>query len=136
MQTTLLISLIFSFFLSLPTLAQQQCDMRNNKKLPQVNCLPTEIKLTDIVSAQLVEKGVKKISVAEKLTEMKAHCEKGKLLDKNGKEIYFYHLVGCWGNPPPDYLEILAKQREELEELKKKYTVIEMTCNPEGALIP
>jgi hypothetical protein len=37
------------------------------------------------------------------------------------------------GNPPADYQEILQRQREELEKLKKQYTVIEMTCNPEGA---
>lgn len=103
-------------------------------------CLPEGIKSTDIVSAQLVRSAaggreVKKITVAQKLTEMQARCKKNKLVDAAGKEIYFYRLQGCWGNPPADYQEILQQQQSELEKLKKRYTVIEMTCNPDGTLI-
>ena len=100
-------------------------------------CLPSGIKLTDVVSAQLARPGkdVKKITVGQKLAEMKAKCKRGKLVDRNGREIRFYRLKGCWGNPPMDYQEILQKQRDELEKLKKKYTVIEMTCNPDGVRI-
>ena len=101
------------------------------------HCLPEGTKLTDVVSAIIARPGAgpaasKKITVEQKLLELKARCKKGKLVDASGREIRFYRLVGCWGNPPADYQEILARQTEEVEKLKKKYTVIEMTCNPDG----
>lgn len=99
-------------------------------------CLPKEIKPSDVVSSRLVgqSKVVRKITVAEKLTQLKASCKSDKLVDVAGREIRFYRLEGCWGNPPADYQEILQKQHDELALLRKRYTVIEMTCNPEGAL--
>ena len=100
-------------------------------------CLPTGIKATDIVSAQRVRStgGIKKTTVEDKLTELKARCKKGKLVNPSGKEIYFFRMTGCWGNPPPDYQEILERQDKELKKLRKRYSVIEMTCNPEGVQI-
>jgi hypothetical protein len=99
-------------------------------------CLPEGIKLTDIVSTQLINSAtgtvVRKLTVKQKLKELSAHCLKGKLVDRSGKRVYFYRLVGCWGNPPFNYLEILDRQREEIEKLKRQYTVIEITCNPDG----
>lgn len=104
-----------------------------------VNCLPDGIKSEDVVSAPLGlpgkrRMGMKTVTVGDKLKQLGARCRRGKLVDAQGKEIRFYHLQGCWGNPPPDYLEILARQRRELETLKKRYTVIEMTCNPSGEM--
>ena len=98
------------------------------------HCLPPDIKVADVASAQFVRstKSVKKITVGQKLAELKARCRRGKLVDASGKEIRFFKLIGCWGNPPADYQEILQKQSDELEKLRKRYTVIEMTCNPEG----
>ncbi len=98
-------------------------------------CLPEDTKLTDIVSATIARPGAqsKKTTVEQKLIAIKARCKNGKLVEEDGKEIRFYRLTGCWGNPPADYLEILARQSEEIEKLKKRYTVIEMTCNPDGA---
>ncbi len=105
------------------------------------SCLPAGIKPTDVVSAEMVSSGkggdvVKKVRVTQRLKEMKARCRKGMLVDAAGREIRFHRLVGCWGNPPVDYQEILERQRKELEELRKQYTVIEMTCNPSGLPIP
>ena len=107
----------------------------------RLSCLPSGVKTTDVVSADLVGMGkegpdVRKVTVKEKLTEMKARCRGGKLVDRAGKEIRFYRLKGCWGNPPADYLEILEKQRKDLEEMRKHYTVVEMTCNPSGIPMP
>ena len=103
------------------------------------SCLPPDIKLTDVVSAELIsflppnQYNVKKVTVEQKLTELKAACNaSGKLVDGTGREIYFYHLTGCWGNPPFNYQDILAKQRQKLEQLRQQYTVVEMTCNPSG----
>ncbi len=100
-------------------------------------CLPKGIQKTDIVSASIAIGGRKsiRVTVEQKLKEIKARCHKGKLVDPAGREIYFYRLEGCWGNPPADYQEILGKQRAELEKLRKRYHVIEMTCNPSGELI-
>jgi len=105
---------------------------------PCCTCLPKEIQPTYVVSYQddnPSKKGKHPVTVAEKLASLKAHCKKGKLIDGTGKEIRFFHLTGCWGNPPEDYQEILDEQSRKLAQLKKRYTVIELTCNPSGMLI-
>ena len=105
-----------------------------------VQCLPEYVKPTDVVSTRLVQTDgatlVEKITVEQKLTELKANCKNGKLVDAAGTEIYFYKLTGCWGNPPRNYQEMLQRQEAELAILRKQYTVIEMTCNPSGLPIP
>jgi hypothetical protein len=104
------------------------------------SCLPAGIKPADVVSTQPVKIGanrdeVKTITVARKLKELRARCRKRKLVDAGGKEIRFYRLIGCWGNPPEDYQEQLERQAKELAKLRKRYRVIEMTCNPSGEQI-
>lgn len=100
-------------------------------------CLPDGIKETDVVGHKSVTnrsgvRSTQKITVKETLRKLGSRCVKGKLVDRKGWEIRFYKIQGCWGNPPADYLEIQAQQAKELEELKKHYTVVEMTCNPAG----
>jgi hypothetical protein len=109
---------------------------------PLAKCLPAGIKLSDVVEATSAgyangqPAGVHKITVEQKLNDLKATCNsENKLVDGNGRQIVFYHLTGCWGNPPRNYQELLQKQRGEIERLKRQYTVIEMTCNPSGAPI-
>ena len=103
-------------------------------------CLPEYVQPTDVVSARLVQTDsgslVEKVTIEQKLTELKADCKNGRLVDGAGTEIYFYKLTGCWGNAPRDYQEILERQEAELAILRKRYTVIEMTCNPSGLPIP
>lgn len=70
----------------------------------------------------------RKITVRMRLVQLKARCKRGKLVDGKGKEIYFYTLIGCWGNPPADYLDLLKQQAREIVRLKKKYTVIQIPC--------
>ena len=101
------------------------------------SCLPKGIAPTDVVSVPGGRPGPRReddptITVQDKLKEFGARCRKGKLVDSKGKEIYFFRMSGCWGNPPADYREILEKQDRELERLRKRYRVIEMTCNPSG----
>ena len=92
----------------------------------EINCLPENRKLTDIVSREQD----KIITVADKLQQFQARCENEKIVDSSGKEIRFYQLTGCWGMAPANYQEILAKQAAEIETLQEQYTLILMTCNP------
>ena len=117
---------------------------KNGKAARQTNsnlkydCLPQDIKLDKVVSVipkmpdQTGE--VKRETVKQRLVKLDARCKAGKLVDAKNREIRFYQTQGCWGNPPADYLEILDKQQKELQELKKKYTVIEITCNASGEM--
>jgi len=105
------------------------------------SCLPDGIKPTDVVSTQVTRsaKGgreIRKTTVEQNLKELKARCTKGKLVDASGTEIRFYRLTGCWGTESPDDREVLDRQSRELAELRRRYRVIEMTCNPSGEQIP
>ena len=88
------------------------------------SCLPPGITLSDVVSRGL--------TVADRLLQLNARCEGNTLLEPGGKEIRLYRLLGCWGNPPSGAQGILDRQRTELEELSRRYTVIEMTCYADG----
>ena len=100
------------------------------------SCLPVGIQPTDVVSAQKARAGnhgkVVTVTVAEKLKELRAGCRKHKLVDARGTEIRFYRNIGCWGNPPDDYQQQLERQAKDLAKLRKRYRVIEMTCNSSG----
>jgi hypothetical protein len=101
-------------------------------------CLPPDIKPDTIVETKPIKSmvGIRYIkeTVVQRLDKMKARCKAGKLVDPKGREIRFYQLQDCWGNPPADYLEIVERQQSELKELRKKFTVIEITCNPSGTM--
>ena len=96
------------------------------------SCLPAGVKSTDVVGVRVERGKGMTVTVAEKLRDLKARCRKHKLVDAKGKEIRFYRLVGCWGNPPEDYQQQLQRQTSELAELRRHYRVIELTCNPSG----
>jgi len=51
-----------------------------------------------------------------------------KLYDTAGKEIIFYHQVGCWANPPFNYQQILDQQQQEINQLMQTNTVIVIPC--------
>ena len=93
----------------------------------QYSCLPKDVHADETVSYGF--KGRPAVTVQDKLTEMKARCRKGRLVDFKGREIRFFHL-SCWGNPPENYQEIRRREAAELAKLKKRYTVIEFGCNP------
>lgn len=100
----------------------------------EIKCLPKNIRLDSVVSFKTStsadgKKYIEALTVKRVLKTLKARCVRGELKDRSGKSIRFYQLHGCWGNPPTDYLEIMEKQRKDLEELKKKYKVIERTCS-------
>ena len=107
-----------------------------NCAVSNTSCLPAGIQSTAVVSTQVARPGIHgkvvTVNVADKLKEFKARCRKHKLVDSRGREIRFYQLVGCWGNPPDDYQQQLERQTKELAQLRKRYSVIEMTCNSSG----
>lgn len=122
--------------------AQAKLEMKPKSANPvavlKYGCLPTNIKPDTIVDARRIESmvGIRivKESVVQRLDKMKARCKAGKLVDQKGREIRFYQLQNCWGNPPADYLELQERQENDLKELRKKFTVIEITCNPSGLM--
>lgn len=96
------------------------------------DCAPSNIKLSDIV---VTYNSRNKITVQQTLSNMAAKCDSAnKLVDSSNKEIRFYQLVGCWGNPPANYLELQKKQNDEIDALKKQYTVILMPCSQSNVL--
>jgi hypothetical protein len=127
-----------SFMTLSPTDGKSELAKASSASSDVGRCLPQDTALTDVVSAPpggLTPSKIRPVTVAAKLKEVGARCRKGKLVDLKGKEIRFYRLQGCWGNPPENYQEVLAEQAKELEALRKRYRVIEMTCNPTGELI-
>src|SRR6267378_7720508 len=78
------------------------------------SCLPADIKSTDVVATRVARPGTRgevvAVTVAQKLKELRARCRRHKLIDSSGREIRFYRLIGCWGNPPDDYQEQLQRQ--------------------------
>lgn len=101
-------------------------------------CLPPDVSADEIVSLPPAEsrRAEGKVTVKSRLEELKARCRRGRLVAARNRPVRFYRLTGCWGNPPRDYLEIMERQRKELAELKRRYTVIEISCNPSGVPIP
>jgi len=97
------------------------------------SCLPEGVKLTseifDEFNGSPSPKGKPK-TVASKLAELRARCKNRKLITRDGKEIRIVQLIGCWGNPPEDYQEQMNRQRRDIEELRKKYIVIQIPCTP------
>lgn len=95
-------------------------------------CLPAEINLDTIVANEPADSGkqppAKNVTVKARLSQLKARCKRGKLIDRRGRQIRFYTLIGCWGNPPDNYLELLENQEREIQQLKKRYTVIQIPC--------
>lgn len=104
------------------------------------SCLPKDIKPSDVVSTKESDAAngatVEKLTVEQKLGELKAYCKNGTLVDQAGRHVVFHTLLGCWGNRPFNYQELLEQDRAEVDKLKIRYTVIEMTCNPTGVRIP
>jgi len=95
------------------------------------SCLPSGIDLDNVVvldPGKANQSPKKNLTVRMRLLQLKARCKKGSLVDGKGRKIRFYNLIGCWGNPPDDYAELLENQAREIRRLKKTYTVIQVSC--------
>ena len=96
------------------------------------SCLPSDVKADETAAgsqAAIIHPGAQ-VKIGQRLDQVRARCRRGKLVDGRGRQISFYRLAGCWGNPPADYLEIMQNQRSELKRLKRRYTVVEISCGP------
>jgi hypothetical protein len=97
--------------------------------------LPADVQLDTVTECGYG--GTNKVTVEDELVRLQARVgDDGKLHDGVGKPITFFHLTGCWGNPPANYQEILDEQKRRLDEQRKTHTVITLTCNPSGIPIP
>ena len=148
----LILFLVVLTFCGQIAVAQNKTKSKNKRKKSSVvkkvvadfsTCLPEGITSETVVSAEYLGfDSVKKtfriasVNVREKLTKLGGRCAAGNLTDASGKEIKFYRLQGCWGNPPVDYQEILSNQAKKLADLRKRFTVVELTCNPSGIPLP
>jgi len=94
---------------------------------PLAACLPKGVRADDIVVYGRNKQP--DVTVAKTLEKMKVRCRKGKLVDAKTREVRFFRQ-SCWGHPPPDYLDIRRREKAELAELEKKYTVIVFNCSP------
>ncbi len=111
---------------AIPALAELREDAESSRS-KNFSCLPKEVRADEVVSYGL--KGRLNVTVKKTLVEMKAGCRNGKLVDAKGREVRFFRL-SCWGNPPPDYLEIQQRENNELDKLKRRYRVIVFGCDP------
>jgi hypothetical protein len=113
----------------LPMLSAQAADDEDAEpsRSKTFSCLPKDVRADEAISYGIKGKSI--LTVEKKLTEMKARCQRGKLVDARGREIRFFRS-SCWGNPPPDYLEIRQRENEELAKLQKRYAMIVFGCNP------
>ncbi len=99
-----------------------------SKKPDRFTCLPDDIDRKAVIQETSPTTKNKPLTVEQKLIEIDAKCRKGKLVDRSGREIKLIQVVGCWGNPPEDYLEQIENQRKEIERWKKTNRVIEIPC--------
>lgn len=90
------------------------------------DCLPNDVHLDEVVTYNKTAK--KNVTVEKTLIQMKAQCRNRKLVDAKRREIRFFR-PSCWGNPPPDYLEIQQRENSDLQKLKRTYAVIVFGCN-------
>jgi hypothetical protein len=102
-----------------------------------LKCLPTGIQANSIVSAEIVNGTVKQTTVQQTLTRMSARCQGNQLVDGKGRKVAFFKFSTCGGAAPtPQMIRERQQEQANLMNLKKRFQVIEMTCNPGGYPLP
>jgi len=90
-------------------------------------CLPPDVTLdTEFCPDREGCEPGERLTVKRCLEGLGVHVEGGKLYDASGKEIYFYQHP--MSGPPPNAEQEarLRDERDRLNKLKQKYTVVEM----------
>jgi hypothetical protein len=89
----------------------------SNDPADLARCLPEGVTMSDPLSR---EDGT---TVGQRLKELGAHVENGKLFDRSGKEIRILTGVIGGAQPPPD---VYKRQQEEEQKLREQYTIIDL----------
>jgi len=103
-------------------------------RLPDNVTLDTEVR-KDVLNAKKQVVSFEVITVEKRLNELKARYKKGVLVDAKGREIRFFEPLcrGVSAGFEQDEQDRKAKEKE-LADLKKKYTVIILYCDPRKAV--
>jgi hypothetical protein len=114
--------------------APQRVTHKTRPSSPSVaRCVSKDVRQDEI--AEYGINGARNVTVGEKLKELKASCDGTGILrgrrgvPKGRTEIRFFRKT-CNAYPVPNYLELQAEERRNLETLKSKYTVIVIGCDP------
>ena len=98
------------------------------------DCLPEHLTLDTrfCESERYAGSRDKAITIRDKLIQLGAYCERGKIYDRTGREVRFF-LIGRRrpGFPPtPEQEKVIeakeAEDRERLRKLRELYNVVEM----------
>lgn len=94
--------------------------------MPLSWCLPKNVELSNLV--RYSERFNRHVTINDRLQGIGATCTLYRaLVDSSNKEIYFYYLTDC-KNQDPNY-DIHAKQDDEMNALRGKYTIVPIECN-------
>ncbi len=122
--------------LMLPQAMALACPPRSMGTSP-LKCLPNGIQGNSIVFAEIVNGKVKQTTVQQTLTRMSARCQGKQLVDGKGRKVAFFQITSCGGAAPtPQMIKERQQEQTNLMNLKKRFQVIEMTCNPGGYPFP
>ena len=129
-----------SFLLIIFALLILQTNFYGQKKMMKYDRLPPEITTAtkvrkDVFNAKKEVVSFEITTVEKRLNELKARYKKNVLVDAKGKEIRFYEPLCRGVSAGYEQDEIDRKEKEkELSDLKKKYTVIVLYCDPRKAV--
>ena len=129
-----------SFLLIIFALLVLQTSFYGQKKMMKYDRLPPEITAEtevrkDVLNAKKEVVSFEITTVEKRLNELKARYKKNVLVDSKGKQIKFFESLcrGVSAGYEQDELDRKAKEKE-LSDLKKKYTVVVLYCDPRKAL--
>jgi hypothetical protein len=91
--------------------------------------LPAGYHLSTVISN--FRDGGPKTTLGRELGSVGARIVNGRLVAADGRPIFFFQF-SSWGNPPANYLQIIQRERQAYEALKRRGTVIVLykTYNP------
>jgi hypothetical protein len=128
------------FILIFAMLVMAQTDYAQTRSTSKYDRLPDNVTLQTEVVKEVRDRRGKIVSserttVEKRLNELKARYKNGRLVDGKGREIRFFEPL-CRG-VSAGFEEDQKAQKEkdrDLAELRKKYTVVVLYCNPLKAL--
>jgi hypothetical protein len=131
MKTFLLI--IFALLVLQNSVFCQRKSMKYDRLPPNI-MLETEVR-KDVLNAKKEVVSVEVTTVEKRLNELRARYKKNKLVDAKGREIRFFEPLCRGVSRGIDEDEQDQREKDkELTELKKKFTVVVLYCDPRKAV--